>query len=721
MGRVIVNPQAALFGGERRQVTPYGRDTLADMSNVVGLANQAVTLGSKLGDVASPIITGIYNMSAEDKARMAGNELAGLQRQGIADRSAAAREMMGNAVRAEEQRPRFDRAALEKALPPPIVQPQIAPEEQSSMMTGMMQPGYKNPYGMRLNTPEADARARAADLMLGGGAFGQVGAGGGLEAFDAKPLDWSHQAPVDRRSVAPKYAPQNLLRGLPAFIDKVAPPEEVIPPGIFGANPVGAQQMPQPGTPEFRAMIAQQEPTAEAMSAGFGDSAMKLLRRVTGGAPAATARPAVRRAAAPSLQQRANQAQQEVAQQIAASQQQAQQEIAPAQAEMAQGIAQSEQSTEALRQNMLNRQPNAAEAALAAQLASAQGRSPVEVEQFDYSIPQLEALIIQAKQSGDPETINKVAAAINASSLRGARAASVFGDIVGGGHIARERQRLLGSLSGIATRPESVSDLAGELSKAQYQRILGSRMEDKPLEFIAKQGLSEGGAALKAGKTGAQVRQQAASAVAQQEAAQKAAATTALAPSQAAASNAQKYASAANSWQSVQRSKALTPLDAALKWKKINELPKESKGISFTFNGARGDKDQMNMLRKVRDEAAQKVGDLPALMAQLGITENIKGMDRKQAAAYIAKQGQEQKEKFAQAVLLSKIILDKRRQLGDAAINGIRLDESIGLTKDMVDALAGIEEAAKLPQAPAATPATSLPAAGSTPSARRAE
>lgn len=725
MGRVIVNPQAALFGGQPRQVGAYGRDTLADVDSMVGTADRVVSLGSKIGDIAGPIVTGLYNMGAEDKVRAAGGELMNLQRKGALDRSAAARELMGSVTRQEEQRPRFGRMGPEEALPPDVVGPDVdpsMPDEQPSMMRGMLQPGYENPYRLRFDRAgdvERDARARAADLMLGRGSFGQEGKDYGPQDFDQQPgqeLDWNHYQPTDRRSVEPKspFQPSGAMRGLPpSNMFRGAPnrdvlpgmsDEEVLPPGMFNAPQ--RESMPQPGTPEFRAMIAQQMPTTETMSAGgnLSDRAMNVLRRFMGGnAPAPAAK---RRPAAPSLQQRADVAQRDVAQEIGAAQQQAMQELAPAQAQVAEGVAQSEQSAEDMRRRMESRQPGQAEMALSRELEAAQNRLGVEVENFDYSIPQLEALIIQAKQSGDPNAVNRVANAINTSSLRGARAQSVFGDILGGGHLARERQRLLANLTGAAAKQPNAADLASDLSKATYQRILGDRMEDKPIEYIGKRGLDEGKLAVQAGKAGAQVRRQAASAVASQETAQKAATEAALRPSEARASIAQKYASANQANQNAKRIRTLTPLNAKLLQKKIDEVPREGKGINFTFNGGKGSPQDASLFRKMRDEAAADVQDL-AKKTAAPVLEKVKGMDRKQAAAFIAKMNYKQRTDLAEAVAIAKTIKSKMEQLGDASINGIRLSDSIGLDAEMMKKLEALESAApEVPQnASAAKPA----------------
>lgn len=724
MGRVIVNPQAALFGGQPRQVGAYGRDTLGDVSDVLGTAERAVALGSKVGDIAGPIVTGLYNMGAEDNVRAAGGELMNLQRKGALDRSAAARELMGSVTRQEEQRQRFGRMGPEEALPPDVVGPDVdpsMPDEQPSMMRNMLQPGYENPYRLRFDRAgdaERDARARAADLMLGRGSFGQEGKDYGPQDFDQQPgqeLDWNHYQPTDRRSVEPKspfqpsipqrLSPRELLRGLPP--QELLPgmsDDEVLPPGMFNAPQ--RESMPQPGTEEFRAMIAQQVPTTETMSAGgnLSDRAMNVLRRFMGGnAPAPAAK---RRQAAPSLQQRADVAQRDVAQEVGAAQQQAMQELAPAQAQVAEGIAKSEQSAEDMRRRMESRQPGQAETALSRELEAAQNRPGVQVEDFDYSIPQLEALIIQAKQSGDPNAINRVADAINNSSLRGARAQSVFGDILGGGHLGRERQRLLANLTGVTAKQPSAADLASDLSKATYQRILGDRMEDKPIEYIGKRGIDEGKLALQGGKAGAQVRRQAASAVASQETAQKAATEAALRPSEARASIAQKYASANQANQNAKRLRTLTPLNAKLLKKKIDEVPRDAKGINFTFNGGKGSPQDASLFRKMRDEAAADVQDLAKKTAR-PILEKVKGMDRKQAAAFIAKMNYTQRTELAEAVAIAKTIKSKMEQLGDASINGIRLSDSIGLDAEMMKKLEALESAApESPQvAPAAEPA----------------
>lgn len=725
MGRVIVNPQAALFAGQPRQVGVYGRDTFGDISNVLSTADQAVTLGSKIGDVASPIITGLYNMNAEDKVREAGGELMALQRRGALDRSAAARELMGSATRHEEQRPRFGRMAPEEALPPDVVGPDATPSmpnEQPSMMRGMMQQGYENPYRMRFDRSgdaERDARARAADLMLGRGSFGQESKDYGPQDFDQQPgqeLDWNHYKPVDRRSVQPKspfepsipqrLSPRELLRGLPpqelfpGMSDETLPPLQFRPQTPDAPMPLEYRPpqtgMPQPGTEEFRTMIAQQVPTTETMSAGgnLSDRAMNVLRRFMGGnAPAPVA--AKRRPAAPSLQQRADVAQRDVGQDVEAAQAQATQELAPAQAQVAQGIAQSEMSAEEMRRRMESRQPNQAETALAKELEAAQNRPGVEVEDFDYSVPQLEQLIIQAKQSGDPAAINRVASAINNSSMRGARAKSVFGDIIGGGHIAGERQQLLAALSGSAGKQPNAADLASDLSKATYQRILGDRMEDKPVEYIGKRGLDEGKVALSAGKAGAQVRRQAASAIASRETAQKAATEAALRPSEARASIAQKYASAAQAGANAKRIRTLTPLNAKLIQRKIDEMPREGKGLNFTFNGAKGSPQDAVLFRKMRDEVAADVQDL-AKKTSAPVLEKFKGMDRKQAATFIARMSYQQKQELAEAVAIAKTVKSKLDQLGDAAIQGIRLSDSVGLDKDMLAKLDALESSGAL-------------------------
>lgn len=723
MGRIIIDPRAALFNNTERQVpTSYGRSTLADINAGLDVAGKGLGVAQMAGEIAGPIVVGLGNMGVEDKVKQAQAGLLDLQRNAAEGRSAAARQMMADTQPRNAPAVRRD---MEEALPLSVVgeqTPAEMPTEMPSMMRGMMQPGYKNPYRLRFDRAgdaERDARARAAELMLGRGSFGQEGKDYGPQDFDQQPgqeLDWNHYQPTDRRSVEPKspfqpsvpqrLSPRELLRGLPP--QELLPgmsDEEVLPPGMFNAPQ--RESMPQPGTPEFRAMIAQQMPTTETMSAGgnLSDRAMNVLRRFMGGnAPAPAAK---RRPAAPSLQQRADVAQRDVAQEVAQAQQQAQTELAPAQAQVAEGVAQSEQSAEDMRRRMESRQPGQAETALSRELEAAQNRPDVQVEDFDYSIPQLEALIIQAKQSGDPNAINRVADAINNSSLRGARAQSVFGDILGGGHLGRERQRLLANLTGVTAKQPSAADLASDLSKATYQRILGDRMEDKPIEYIGKRGIDEGKLALQAGKAGAQVRRQAASAVASQETAQKAATEAALRPSEARASIAQKYASANQANQNAKRIRTLTPLNAKLLQKKIDEVPREGKGINFTFNGGKGSDKDASLFRKMRDEVFGDVVKLRNKAAATPIVGKLAGMDRKQAAAFIAKMNYKQRTEFAEAVAIAKTIKNKLEQLGDASIGGIRLSDSVGLDAEMMKKLEALESAApESPQvAPAAEPA----------------
>lgn len=685
MGRIIIDPQAALFNNTERQVpTSYGRSTLADINAGLDVAQMA-------GEIAGPIVVGLGNMGVEDKVKQAQAGLLDLQRNAAKGRSAAARQMMADTQPRNAPAVRRD---MEEALPLSVVgeqTPAEMPTEMPSMMRGMMQPGYKNPYGMRLNTPEASARARAADLMLGPGAIGKLGNTGDLNAFDApdvEELDWSHQAPVDRRSVMPKsrYQPQDLLRGMPAFMDRIAPQEEQIPPGIFGPP----QQFPQPGTPEFRQLLEAQQPTAETMSAGGGPGGMEILRRVAsglgfGGVPTAKAaggRVARRGPAQPSLQQRATTAQQGVGEQFAMEEQKAREALAPAMRETQQAVQTSEEMQQEALRRMQESQPDAAELALQARLQAAQNRPQMQVEDYDYSIPQLEALIIQAKQSGDPEAVQRVAQAINASSLRGARAQSVFADMLGGAHLGRERKRLLANLTGVAQQPESAADIASGLSKATYQRIMGERMQQKPLEFVERAGMNQAKAQTTASKAFGKAPEQAANVVNRTAAARKAAAEAEVLVPKTSAQMARDYASAANARANARQTNMLAPFRRDLLIKKINEQPREAKGLAFTFNGLAGSDQDKRFFAQVYREAEGYAKEIAKLSGATTLPPDYKGMSSEDRAKAKARYAQANSSAIAKAGELAAMFQIKRDQLGDAAVGGKKYVDFLGLSKE---------------------------------------
>jgi hypothetical protein len=700
MGRIIIDPRAAQFNSERQAPQTYGRSTFGDVGTGLDLVGKGLTVAQMAGDIAGPIVVGLGNMGVEDQTRQAQTGLLDLQRKAAENRGAAARQMMASA---QPQPERYGRRGVEEAFAPPLAEPDADPMPQAvdepSPLQGMLQPGYKNPYGMRFDAapagqPAPSPRARAADLMLGSENFKKIGRIGDINAFDAPDvdeLDWSHEAPTDRRSIGPKSAlqPRDMLRGLSPFIDKVAPQEEQIPPGIFGPP----QQMPQPGTPEFRQLLEAQQPTAETMSAGFGDSAMNLLRRVTGGATAKAARPASRQAgrAVPSLQQRADSAQVGVDQQLAEERDVAGQALLPAEQQTGKAIQTSEEMQQIVRDRAAESGPDAAEQALQARLQSAQNRLPVQVEDYDYSVPQLEALIIQAKQSGDPDTINKVAQAINSSSLRGTRAQSVFADMLGGAHVGRERQRLLGNLSGVASKPESAADLAGDLSKATYQRRVGERMEAKPYEFIEKAGMNQGKMQLSTSKAVSKAPETAANVVARSAAAKKSLTEAQMVAPKAKAQIASQYASANQANSNAKRIRTMLPWDVALANKKLNEVPREGKGMNFTFNGGAGSPESAKLMRKIRDEGAVVAAKIAPLLSSPEVTQ-LKGVRSKDAGKMMAKWSYDARKRIAEAGEYVAILQAKRAVLGDAALDGVKLADTLGLSKDEADTIRAISQ-----------------------------
>ncbi len=701
MGRIIIDPRAALFNSEREARQSYGRSTFGDINAGLDLAGKGLQVASMAGDIAGPIVVGLGNMGVEDKVREAQGGLQALQAKSAADRSTAARNLMASA---QPQPERYGRRGVEEAFQPPLAEPDPDPmpdvAEPPSIMRGMMQPGYKNPYGMRLDTPESSARARAADLMLGQGALGKLGNTGDINAFDApdaSELDWSHEAPTDRRSGAPKsrYQPQDLLRGMPEFMGRIAPQEEQIPPGIFGPP----QQFPQPGTPEFRQLLEAQQPTTDTMSAGGGPGGMEILRRVATGlglGGASVAKPAGGRAvrrgpAQPSLQQKAVAAQQGVGEQFAFEEQKAKEALAPAMQQTQQAVQTSQEMQQEALRRMQESQPDAAELALQGRLQAAQNREPMQVEDYDYSIPQLEALIIQAKQSGDPEAVQRVAQAINTSSLRGARAQSVFADMLGGAHLGRERQRLLANLTGVAQQPESAADLAGSLSKATYQRIMGDRMQQKPLEFVERAGMNQAKVETTAGKAYGKTPEQAANVVGRTAAARKAAAESEMVAPKAKADIAAKYASANQANTNAKRIRTMLPWDVALANKKLNEVPRDPKGINFTINGGPGSEESARLLRKVRDEGAALASKIAPLLSSPDLAK-LKGMKSADAAKMTARWSRQQKERVAQAGELVALLQAKRISLGDAALDGIKLADTLGISKEEADMIRNISQ-----------------------------
>lgn len=706
MGRIIIDPRAAQFNSERQTPQTYGRSTLGDVGTGLDLVGKGLTVAQMAGDIAGPIVVGLGNMGVEDQTRQAQTGLLDLQRKAVENRGAAARQMIASA---QPQPERYGRRGVEEAFAPPLAEPDADPMPQAmdepSPLQGMLQPGYENPYRMRFDAPAAgqaapSPRARAADLMLGSENFKKIGRIGDINAFDAPDvdeLDWSHEAPTDRRSIGPKSAlqPRDMLRGPSPFIDKVAPQEEQIPPGIFGPP----QQMPQPGTPEFRQLLEAQQPTAETMSAGGGPGGMEILRRVAnrlgfGGAPAvkpAGGRAVRRGSAQPSLQQRADSAQVGVDQQLAEERDVAGQALLPAEQQTGKAIQTSEEMQQIVRDRAAESGPDAAEQALQARLQSAQNRLPVQVEDYDYSVPQLEALIIQAKQSGDPDTINKVAQAINSSSLRGTRAQSVFADMLGGAHVGRERQRLLGNLSGVASKPESAADLAGDLSKATYQRRVGERMEAKPYEFIEKAGMNQGKMQLSTSKAVSKAPETAANVVARSAAAKKSLTEAQMVAPKAKAQIASQYASANQANSNAKRIRTMLPWDVALANKKLNEVPREGKGMNFTFNGGAGSPESAKLMRKIRDEGAVVAAKIAPLLSSPEVTQ-LKGVRSKDAGKMMAKWSYDARKRIAEAGEYVAILQAKRAVLGDAALDGVKLADTLGLSKDEADTIRAISQ-----------------------------
>lgn len=684
MGRIIVNPHAAMYGAERNAPRQYGRDTMRDVGQVLDATGKVVQIGSVLGnEVVGPALTGMYNAGAERQVQAANTGLADLRR------SDAARGLMASAQPSPVPQPR---RGMEEMLAPPgpddelEVMPDVDNYEQPSMMTGMLQKGYQNPYRMRMPAadPADDARARAADLMLGRGSFGQLGQGGGMEAFEPQPLNWNHQAPLDWRSVQPKapYGGRELLRGLPP--SELLPgmlDEEQLPPGMFNAPERDA--MPQPGTPEFRAMLEQQQPQTENMTAGLGDRAMGILRRA-GLAPAAAParRPAPRGPAAPGLQQRADAAQAGVGVQMAAEAQKAQDTLKPAIAQVDESIATSDEMQALARQRMADSKPDNAELALQDRLNVAQQRKPMRVEQYDYSLPQLEALIIEAKQSGDQDSIRQVADAINNSSMRGARAQSVFADMLGGAHVGRERQRLLGNLMGVTPKQESTADLASELSKASYNRIMGERMQGKGLEFIDKSAANQGKSAMNIGKAQNLGRSQAARNVAALAGAEKAQAEAEVIAPRAKAQIAASYGSASQANANAKQIKTMLPWKVALANKKLHELPKESKGFSLTIGGKGATPEQAKLLQEVRREGDIAFKQAGEALAKVVSPPDEESIPYKQYGKMYAKWVEENQKAIALAASALARANKKKLDLGDAALpTGEKLADYMGIDK----------------------------------------
>ena len=688
MGRIIVNPHAAMYGAERNAPRQYGRDTMRDVGQVLDATGKVVQIGSILGnELVGPALTGLYNRGVEGQVQDAASGLG---------RAQAARSLLqGGAERGlmaadQPQREAFGRRGMEEALPPPVAQPDETPLDEPavpyqlpSMMTGMMQRGYQNPYRMRMPAadPADDARARAADLMLGRGSLGQLGQGGGMEAFDQQPLNWGHQAPQDRRSILPKRASQDPMGVLSPFMGLVPQQDEQLPQGLFNAPQSNA--MPRPGTPEFRAMLEQQQPQTENMTAGLGDSAMGLLHRaglVPAAAPAR--RPAPRGPATPGLQQRADAAQAGVGVQMAAEAQKAQDTLNPAIAQVDESIATSDEMQALARQRMADSKPDDAELTLQDRLNVAQQRKPMRVEQYDYSLPQLEALIIEAKQSGDQDSIKQVADAINNSSMRGARAQSVFADMLGGAHVGRERQRLLGNLMGATPKQESTADLASELSKASYNRIMGERMQGKGLEFIDKSATNQGKSAMNIGKAQNLGRSQAArnvSALARAEKAQVEA--EAIAP-RTKAQMAASYGSANQANANAKQIKTMLPWKVALANKKLHELPKEGKGFSLTIGGKGATPEVAKHYSKLWDNgtaAYKEAGLALSAFAELPDPDNVPyreyGKMLEQAAA-------RNQKAVVRAAALMALGERNRDWVKDAALpNGEKLADSMGMDK----------------------------------------
>ena len=593
MGRIIVNPHAAMYGAERNAPRQYGRDTMRDVGQVLDATGKVVQIGSILGnELVGPALTGLYNRGVEGQVQDAASGLG---------RAQAARSLLqGGAERGlmaadQPQREAFGRRGMEEALPPPVAQPDETPLDEPavpyqlpSMMTGMMQRGYQNPYRMRMPAadPADDARARAADLMLGRDPMGVLSPFMGL-------------------------VPQ--------------PPAEQLPQGLFNAPQSNA--MPRPGTPEFRAMLEQQQPQTENMTAGLGDSAMGLLHRaglVPAAAPAR--RPAPRGPATPGLQQRADAAQAGVGVQMAAEAQKAQDTLNPAIAQVDESIATSDEMQALARQRMADSKPDDAELTLQDRLNVAQQRKPMRVEQYDYSLPQLEALIIEAKQSGDQDSIKQVADAINNSSMRGARAQSVFADMLGGAHVGRERQRLLGNLMGATPKQESTADLASELSKASYNRIMGERMQGKGLEFIDKSATNQGKSAMNIGKAQNLGRSQAARNVSALAGAEKAQVEAEAIAPRTKAQMAASYGSANQANANAKQIKTMLPWKVALANKKLHELPKEGKGFSLNIGGKGATTEQAKFIKEVwrqGDLAYKEAGQALAKLAPPPDEESI--------------------------------------------------------------------------------------------------
>lgn len=592
MGRIIVNPHAAMYGAERNAPRQYGRDTMRDVGQVLDATGKVVQIGSILGnELVGPALTGLYNRGVEGQVQDAASGLG---------RAQAARSLLqGGAERGlmaadQPQREAFGRRGMEEALPPPVAQPDETPLDEPavpyqlpSMMTGMMQRGYQNPYRMRMPQadPADDARARAADLMLGRDPMGV----------------------------------------LSPFMGLVPQQDEQLPQGLFNAPQSNA--MPRPGTPEFRAMLEQQQPQTENMTAGLGDSAMGLLHRaglVPAAAPAR--RPAPRGPATPGLQQRADAAQAGVGVQMAAEAQKAQDTLNPAIAQVDESIATSDEMQALARQRMADSKPDDAELTLQDRLNVAQQRKPMRVEQYDYSLPQLEALIIEAKQSGDQDSIKQVADAINNSSMRGARAQSVFADMLGGAHVGRERQRLLGNLMGATPKQESTADLASELSKASYNRIMGERMQGKGLEFIDKSATNQGKSALNVGKAQNLVRSQAARNVSALAGAEKAQVEAEAIAPRTKAQMAASYGSANQANANAKQIKTMLPWKVALANKKLHELPKEGKGFSLNIGGKGATTEQAKFIKEVwrqGDLAYKEAGQALAKLAPPPDEESI--------------------------------------------------------------------------------------------------
>jgi hypothetical protein len=703
---------------------------MQDVGQGLDMAGKAVQIGSVLGnELIGPGIVGLANSNVESQVQAADAGLAEIGRARAANallQSGAERGAMASMQPPPE---RAGRRSYEEALAPPIVQPDpqffggVDPVGMSPMerlrapIPGMdmlpqvpvpqipqqlprsMQPA--NPYRMRLddgNTPERDARSRAADLMLGMGAVGstQTSAQRPAQAAFAVPavdqLDWGHTPPMDRRSVQPKapYDPRLLPQGLPPQEVLLGmSSDEVLPPGLFNAPQAG---MPQPGTPEFRAMLEQQQPQTEDLSAGKDNSWIGVVKRYLPGAgfvPRPQARP---RKAAPSLQQKVDVAQGDIAQQVQRAQQQNAAAYVPAREEAGEAIGKGEGYVSELEKNYKESQPDQSERAISADLDSAQRRQPLQVEEYDYSVPQLEALITKAKATGDREAIQKVADAISRSSMRGARAQSVFADLLGGAHVGRERTRLMGALTGVTQAPESASDLATALSKAAYQRRVGERMEDKGLVDADRMNFRQADAARRLGTAEVGARSQAARAVGAQASAENVAAQTEVLVPKTKAGMAKDYGIAANASASARRTNKLTPVDYLLKLKKLNEQPKEGKGFSLMIGGKGATKEQAQLVRKVRDEADRLYTDAAKAVSSLAGIPERGSMERDRHAQLVAQWAKSNEAAVNRAAALLAQATMKKEQIGDAALpTGEKLADYLGLDEGVVKRIKDLE------------------------------